>query len=176
MASTRANDTNQFLHDVLNSNLFPVVFTLPSGFIFVGANKLAMLYDPVTNTERRLKSFPNGVTVRRAPPSLRAKPDLPRHSQITYPSSTAAVLLPLTIANNWQPEVLFCGGTTANVEAQPWLLNSKVAASTQCSRMLLTTAGIKAGWKVEQMPTPRIMGDGILTCVFSTLFCSVAPR
>lgn len=29
--------------------------------------------------------------------------------------------------------------------------------------MVLNAAGIAGGWTVEQMPTPRVMGDAILT-------------
>ena len=54
---------SSFLHDALNSNLFPVMFTLPSGYVFIAANQMAMLYDAKKNIERRLKPFPNGVTI-----------------------------------------------------------------------------------------------------------------
>ncbi|GAA5854744.1 hypothetical protein JCM9279_007012 [Rhodotorula babjevae] len=134
---------SSFLHDALNSNLFPVMFTLPSGYVFIAANQMAMLYDTKKNIERRLKPFPNGVT-------------------ITYPASAASVLLPLTIANGYQPEVLFCGGTTANLDINPAQLSAKAPASKQCSRMKLDAAGIPKGWQTEDMPFPRVMGDAIL--------------
>lgn len=54
----------KFLHDALNTNLFPITFALPNGLIFVAANRIAMLYNWSTNTETRLSSFPNGVRVR----------------------------------------------------------------------------------------------------------------
>ncbi|BGP53479.1 hypothetical protein JCM8202_001123 [Rhodotorula sphaerocarpa] len=133
-----------FLHDALNSNLFPVLWLLPNGYVFIGANRIAMLYDPVKNIERRIKSFPNGVT-------------------ITYPGSAASVLLPLTKANSYQPEVLFCGGTTANLDESPAAMSSKYPASNQCSRMVLNAAGIRHGWQTEEMPMGRVMSDGILT-------------
>ncbi|GAA5924677.1 uncharacterized protein JCM15063_005705 [Sporobolomyces koalae] len=129
-----------FLHDALKSNLFPVLFTLPNGQLFVAANKMAMIYDPVKNTEYRLPDFPNGVTV-------------------TYPASAASALLPLTVANKWTPEVLFCGGTTANLDLDPWKISAKVPASRLCSRMVLDARGIKGGWKTSNMPSPRVMGD-----------------
>lgn len=47
----------------MNSNLFPVLWLLPNGYVFIGANRIAMLHDPVKNIERRIKSFPNGVTI-----------------------------------------------------------------------------------------------------------------
>ncbi|GAA5853453.1 hypothetical protein JCM3766R1_000771 [Sporobolomyces carnicolor] len=133
---------SSFLHDALKSNLFPVLFTLPNGQLFVAANKMAMLYDWKTNTEYRLPSFPSGVTV-------------------TYPASAASALLPLKIANDWTPEVLFCGGTTANLDLDPWKISAKVPASKFCSRMVLNAAAIKGGWKTSNMPSPRAMGDFI---------------
>ncbi|GAA5891761.1 hypothetical protein JCM5296_001854 [Sporobolomyces johnsonii] len=129
---------SSFLHDALNSNLFPVMYTLPNGY------QMAMLYDTVNNVEHRLKKFPNGVT-------------------ITYPASAASVLLPMTIANSWTPEVMFCGGTTADLDIDPSKLSSTVAASKQCSRMVLNTAGMKAGWQTETMPYARVMADAIVT-------------
>ncbi|GAA5952686.1 hypothetical protein JCM21900_000403 [Sporobolomyces salmonicolor] len=135
---------SSFLHDALNSNLFPVMYTLTNGYVFMAANQMAMLYDTVNNVEHRLKKFPNGVT-------------------ITYPASAASVLLPMTVANSWTPEIMFCGGTTANLDVDPSQLSATIAASKQCSRMVLNTAGMKAGWKTETMPYARVMADAILT-------------
>ncbi|GAA5885181.1 hypothetical protein JCM6882_007263 [Rhodosporidiobolus microsporus] len=134
---------SEFLHDALNSNLYPIMWTLPSGYVFIAANKLAMLYDWKTNTERRLKTLPNGVTV-------------------TYPASAAAALLPLTIANKWTPEVIFFGGTTANLDGDPSKLSATFPASKQVSRMVLNADGIRKGWQVETMETARVMADAIL--------------
>ncbi|GAA6047733.1 hypothetical protein JCM3770_001750 [Rhodotorula araucariae] len=134
---------SSFLHDALNSNLFPVMWTLPNGLLFVAANQMAMIYDWRRNIELRVKNFPNGVT-------------------ITYPGSAASVLLPLTIANKYQPEVLFCGGTTANLDINPAQLSALTPASKQCSRMVLNAAGLVKGWQTENMPSARVMGDAVL--------------
>jgi hypothetical protein len=120
------------------------MFTLPDGTIFVGANEMAMIYNWQTNTERRLPGVPNGV-------------------KITYPSSPAAVLLPLTIANGFTPEVLICGGTSVNTDGNPTTISANTPGSNQCIRMVLNSAGIARGWQVEYMPEIRIMGDAVLT-------------
>ncbi|GAA5979735.1 hypothetical protein JCM10908_003026 [Rhodotorula pacifica] len=133
-----------FLHDALNSNDFPVLWLLPNGYVFFAANQIAMLYDTVNNIERRIKSLPNGVT-------------------ITYPGSAASALLPLTKANSYQPEVLFCGGTTANLDISPSQLSATYPASKQCSRMVLNAAGIRKGWQTEEMPMGRVMSDALIT-------------
>ncbi|KAG8740868.1 hypothetical protein FRC10_003823 [Ceratobasidium sp. 414] len=135
--------TLPFLKDTLNANLFPIAFTLPDGRIFMAANKDAMIYDWRKNSERRLPSFPNGV-------------------RVTYPMSGTGVLLPLSPTNNYQPEVLICGGSSLDDHTAPGQLSSRDPASKQCARMVLTDAGIAAGWTVEQMPDARIMPDAVL--------------
>lgn len=54
---------SQFLVDTLNGNLFPHIYVLPDGQLFIAANNDAMLFNWKTNTETRLPSFPNGVRV-----------------------------------------------------------------------------------------------------------------
>lgn len=95
-------------------------------------------------------------------PSEFARTQLTRIRRNADPGSAATALLPLTIANNYRPEVLFCGGTTANLDINPSQLSAKYPASKQCSRMALDGAGVKKGWVVEEMPSPRVMGDAIL--------------
>lgn len=83
--------------------------------------------------------------------------------QINYPSTAASALLPLTIANNFTPEVLFCGGSSADTDGNPSNISADTPASTQCVRMVLNEAGIAGGWIVEQMPDARVMGEAVLT-------------
>lgn len=98
-----------------------------------------------TNTETRIGEFPNGVTV-------------------TYPASASNILLPLTIANGFQPEILVCGGTykSVNLDANPATLSARKYASNLCFRMVINKAGIKRGWQTETMPEARLMGDALL--------------
>jgi hypothetical protein len=42
-------------------------------------------------------------------------PDMP-HAVRVYPASAATVMLPLTPANNYNPTLLFCGGSSAPFE------------------------------------------------------------
>jgi len=142
---------SNFLHDALPSNLFPHMFTLPDNRIFVAANKLAMIYNWVDNTETRLPGFPNGV-------------------RVNYPWSAGAVLLPLTPENNYTPEVLFCGGSTINDQLSASQMSSQTPASNQCARMVLNAAGIAGGWQVESMPGNRLMNDAIITPDGNVLF------
>jgi hypothetical protein len=91
----------------------------------------------------------------------RQLPDIPNGVRITSPFSSPGVLLPLSAANNYTPEVLICGGSTVSDTTEPASvgISSQTPASDQCIRMVLTDAGIAAGWQVEHMPTPRIMGE-----------------
>ncbi|KAF9488833.1 copper radical oxidase [Pleurotus eryngii] len=97
---------------------------------------------PYTNTEVQLPRIPNGV-------------------RISSPFSASAVLLPLTQANNFTPEIMICGGSVVDdtLENQ---YSSQTPASAQCARLVLTPAGIATGWKVESMPQPRPMVGLIL--------------
>lgn len=129
--------------DTLNGNHFPNMHVLPDGRIFVSANQQAMILDWKTNTETRLPGIPNGV-------------------RISSPFSAGAVLLPLTPANNYTSEIMICGGSTVSDRANPSTLSSQTPASDQCARLVLTTAGIAAGWKVERMPQTRIFVELVL--------------
>ncbi|CUA78132.1 hypothetical protein RSOLAG22IIIB_02750 [Rhizoctonia solani] len=136
----------QFFEDTLPHNTFPHVHALPSKKLFVAANNQDILLDWENNVETRLPNFPNG-------------------QRVVYPMNAAGVLLPLTPANNYTPEVFICGGShLSQVDA---LKEEDIDAhheygSTQCSRMVLSDAGIAAGWQVEYMPEPRVIPEGVL--------------
>ncbi|KAK7053013.1 hypothetical protein VNI00_004334 [Paramarasmius palmivorus] len=134
---------SQFMEDTVNGNHFPILVQLPDGNIFVAANQAAMIFDWKTNTERRLPGIPNGV-------------------RISSPFSAGATLLPLTPENNYTPEILICGGSTVDDKVAPNTLSSQTPASAQCSRMVLNEEGIAAGWKIESMPTPRVMPELVI--------------
>ncbi|KAL0946774.1 hypothetical protein HGRIS_012948 [Hohenbuehelia grisea] len=132
-----------FLVDTLNSNLFPMAFSLPDGNVFMAANRDAMIYNWRTNSERRLPRIPNGL-------------------RVTYPMTGSGLLLPLTPENNYTPEVLLCGGSTIDDTRPGYEISSQDVASAQCARMVLTDAGIAKGWQVEEMPQPRTMLDMVM--------------
>ncbi|POW10526.1 hypothetical protein PSTT_06024, partial [Puccinia striiformis] len=143
-ANAKSPVFSPFLNRTLVTNLFPIVIALPiPDMIFMAANNAAMLYNWKTNTETPLPSFPNGV-------------------RVTYPFTGSGVLLPLSPRNNYTPEVLVCGGTDLDDRLPATSLRVSDPASSQCARMVLTDTGIKDGWKIEQMPSPRIMPDLIM--------------
>ena len=132
-----------FLVDTLNANLFPIAFVLSDGKIFIAANRNAMIYDWITNTERRLPPIPNGV-------------------RVTYPMSGTGLLLPLCPENNYESEILICGGSSIDDQKESYKISSQEPASAQCVRMVLNEEGISKGWQVEQMPEARTMLDAVL--------------
>ncbi len=117
--------------------------SLPDGNLFVVANQQAMLFNWKTNRETRLPKLPNGV-------------------RISYPFSGGVVMLPLTIENNFTPEILTCGGAAISDALPDIEYSSQFPASTQCARMVLNKAGIASGWKVEHMPQPWTMVELVL--------------
>ncbi|CAE6482201.1 unnamed protein product [Rhizoctonia solani] len=135
---------SQFFKDTLPHNTYPHVYALPNKKLFVAANNQAMLLDWEKNVETRLPNFPNG-------------------QRVVYPMNAAGVLLPLTPGNNYTPEVLICGGSHISDTLRGEQINAQQDyASAQCSRMVLDSNGIAGGWKVEYMPEPRVLSDGVL--------------
>ncbi|CAH7687941.1 glyoxal oxidase N-terminus-domain-containing protein [Phakopsora pachyrhizi] len=133
-----------FLTRTLNSNLYPILITLPTDdLVFMAANNDAMIYNWKTNEETKLPPFPNNV-------------------RVTYPFTGSGLLLPLTPANRYRPEVLICGGSDLPDNVPATKLKASDPASAQCVRMVLDKQEIKKGWIVEQMPSPRIMPDMVM--------------
>lgn len=88
-------------------------------------------------------------------------PDIPNRVRVTNPFDGTATLLPLH-PPHYIPEVLVCGGTNTSDQIPNEQLSSQTVASDQCSRITLTTEGIKRGWEVERMLEPRTMNEMIL--------------
>ncbi|KAK7451030.1 hypothetical protein VKT23_012705 [Stygiomarasmius scandens] len=133
---------SDFLVRSLPANLFPRVFALPDGKVFMVANNQSIIYDIETQTETILPDLPNGV-------------------RVTNPYDGTATLLPLH-PPDFIPEVLVCGGTNATDQIDPLELSTQDPASDQCSRITLTKEGIAKGWEVETMPEGRMMPEMIM--------------
>ncbi|KAH9478530.1 Aldehyde oxidase GLOX [Psilocybe cubensis] len=111
----------QFLVDAGGLNAYAHMFLMPSGNIFVQANRSSMIWDHTTNTQTPLPDMPNGV-VR------------------VYPASGGAAMLPLTPANNYNPTIIFCGGSTMADDdygsySGPRVETWKIPASNDCQRI-----------------------------------------
>ncbi|KAJ7269900.1 glyoxal oxidase precursor [Mycena rebaudengoi] len=124
-----------FLERSLKVNLFPRVFALPNGKLFMVANSQSIIYDVETNTETILPDVPNG-------------------QRVTNPFDGSAILLPLS-PPDYVPEVLVRCFPTTDLTAQD-------PATDQCARIMLTPEGIERGWQVEHMLEGRIMPELVL--------------
>ncbi|KAI0737815.1 glyoxal oxidase precursor [Daedaleopsis nitida] len=128
-----------FLKRALPVNLFPRIFALPDGKIFMVANNQSIIYDIDAQTETILPDIPNGV-------------------RVTAPTDGSAILLPLS-PPDYTPEVLICGGSDIDDRTPAVDLSSQHPASSQCSRIMLTPEGIARGWQVEHMLEPRTLNE-----------------
>lgn len=126
--------------DSQNDNMYPFVYLLPDGNLFIFANRDSILLDYVNNMV--LKTYPR-------------IPGEPRN----YPSAGSSVLLPLDYTNDFKvAEVLVCGGSQYGAfiseDGSSW------PASDNCGRMAVTDSNPQ--WSMETMPVRRTMGDMIL--------------
>ncbi|KAF8901815.1 glyoxal oxidase precursor [Mucidula mucida] len=131
-----------FLERSGHTSLFPRVFALPDGKVFLVANNRTVIYDIETDTETPLPDVPNGV-------------------RVTNPMDGSATLLALS-PPDYIAEVVVCGGSATDDSIPALNLSSQTPASDQCSRMTLTPEGIARGWEVEHMLEPRMMPEMIL--------------
>lgn len=90
---------SKFMTTTSGLNMYPHMFLMPSGKIFMNANVSNILWDHNQNVEIPLPDTPGGV-VR------------------VYPASAATAMKPLTPANKYTPEILFCGGTVLENDDQ----------------------------------------------------------
>ncbi|KAI9241778.1 MAG: glyoxal oxidase N-terminus-domain-containing protein [Podila humilis] len=123
----------QFMIDAMPYNLYPNVYSLPDGNIYIFANQKSMIY----NVQRQ--------------EVIKNLPDIPGGAR-SYPLTGSHVLLPLDPAKNYAHEVLVCGGSEA------WSTRAKAIQS--CGRINLNDADPQ--WEMDQMPTPRLMSDAVI--------------
>ncbi|CAI9100399.1 OLC1v1037392C1 [Oldenlandia corymbosa var. corymbosa] len=129
--------------DPSENNLYPFLYLLPDGNLFLFANSKAIIFNPHT-----------GKIVRNLP-------ELAGGSR-NYPASGMSVLLPLDLsAEKVNVEVMVCGGNTHDAfkysEQQP---RKFIPALKDCNRLNLNQANAK--WEKETMPSGRTMGDSVL--------------
>ncbi|KAI1791060.1 glyoxal oxidase precursor [Ganoderma leucocontextum] len=128
-----------FLERSLPANLFPRLFALPDGKVFMIANNRSVIYDVETDTETPLPDIPNGV-------------------RVSNPTDGSAILLPLS-PPDFIPEVLVCGGSDIDDRTPSEDLSSQIPSSSQCSRITLTPEGIANGWEVDHMLSNRTLHE-----------------
>ncbi|XP_024968767.1 aldehyde oxidase GLOX-like [Cynara cardunculus var. scolymus] len=138
-----AKGPNQYIEN----NLYPFLFLLPDGNVFLFANDRAITFAPTTGE------------------IVQQHPVCPGGSR-NYPPSGSSAILPLKLGpDNSQPlnvEIVICGGNSPNafevVDGKNATEKEYVPALKDCHRIHPMNKG--ATWEEEQdMPSPRIMAD-----------------
>lgn len=149
-ANGRGVQPVQFLIKTSGLNAYAHAFLLNSGKMLVQANVSTMIWDYNGNVETPLPDMPNNV-VR------------------VYPASGAVAMLPLTPANNWNPTLLFCGGSDMPDSAwgnyaNPAINTWDYPASQDCQRLTPEPADGSAPQyeQDDNMLEGRTMGQFIL--------------
>lgn len=130
----------------VENNLYPFLFLLPDGNVFLFANNRAISFAP----------FSGKV--------VREYPELPGGSR-NYPPSGMSALFPLKLTADDQfpnPEIVICGGNHPKayevVDARHVMEKVYMPALQDCHRIQPLNAD--AAWMDEdKMPSPRTMGD-----------------
>ena len=107
-----------WLADNLPVNLYPLTWLMPSGKLFMQANRSSILYDYNTLVTTDLPAMPYAVRV--------------------YPASAATAMLPLTPANNYTATIVFCGGSNPpqwGLDGGPGYNVTAVPADKTCVRI-----------------------------------------
>ncbi|KAI3524636.1 hypothetical protein L1887_03296 [Cichorium endivia] len=130
----------------IENNLYPFVYLLPDGNVFIFANDRAISFNPQT-----------GATVKEYP--------VLEGGSRNYPPSGQSALLPLRLTTDNKPvtaEVVVCGGNKPDAfqNVDPRYTQNRVFAPafSDCNRIIVTADN--PAWQKEQdMPSPRTMGD-----------------
>ncbi|MCD7457034.1 hypothetical protein HAX54_033951 [Datura stramonium] len=138
------------------NNLYPFLYLLPDGNLYIFANQRSISFDYVNN--KVVKEFPM----------------IPGEKR-NYPSTGSSVMLPLRLHSALNPvvEVMICGGARggAYISAQK---GAFWPASRTCGRMKLTDPDPK--WVMEDMPLGRVMPDMLLLPTGDVIILNGAAR
>ncbi|CEG66894.1 hypothetical protein RMATCC62417_03394 [Rhizopus microsporus] len=136
-----------FLNETMPYNLYPFVFVLPDGNLFIFANKKSIIYN-----------YKEQKVVKRLPDI----PGVPR----SYPLTGGAVLLPLDPKNDYKPEILICGGSER--------MKNTAKADKTCGRINLGDENPK--WEMDTFVYPRLMPDGVIMADGNVLWVNGCQR
>ncbi|KAJ6597039.1 DUF1929-domain-containing protein [Mycena vulgaris] len=139
-----------FMTKTSGLNAYAHTFLMASGNVFVQANYSTMVWNPTTNVETPL-------------------PDMPGQVIRVYPASGGVAMLPLTLANNYQQTILFCGGSDMPPDAWgnysfPNINTWDYPASKDCQRITPEPSDNSAVTYVQDddMLEGRTMGQFII--------------
>ena len=128
---------NGILLGILEKNqpyyMYPFLHLLNDGNVFIFVSKSAQIFDVANNAV------------------VKTLPDLPGDYR-TYQNTGGSVLLPLSSANNWAPDIMICGGGAYQDITSP--------TDPSCGRIQPLTANPQ--WEMDAMPEGRGMVEGTL--------------
>ncbi|KAK5146136.1 hypothetical protein LTR04_001109 [Oleoguttula sp. CCFEE 6159] len=127
--------------------MYPFMHLLSDGSLFVFVSKSSELFNVATNT------------------TLRTFADLPGDYR-TYPNTGGSVLLPLSSANNWSPDIVVCGGGAYQDVTSP--------TDPSCGR--IQPLATNAAWEMDSMPEGRAMVEGTLLADGTVIFLNGGNR
>jgi hypothetical protein len=123
--------------DILIKNqpyyMYPIIHLLNNGDLFIFVSKASQIFNVETNT------------------IVQEMPDLPGDYR-TYPNTGGSVLLPLSSSNNWEPDIIICGGGAYQDITSP--------TDPSCGRIQPLSPG--HAWEMDSMPEGRGMVEGTL--------------
>jgi hypothetical protein len=137
--------------DILAKNqpyyMYPFMHLLKDGTLFIFVSKSSELFNVQTNT------------------TVRTFIDLPGDYR-TYPNTGGSVLLPLSSANDWAPDIIICGGGAYQDITSP--------TDPSCGRIQPLSAN--AAWEMDSMPEGRGMVEGTLLPDGTVIFVNGCNR
>lgn len=114
--------------------MYPFIHLLKDGNIFVFASHMSQIFDAHSGE------------------IIREMPDLPGMHR-TYPNTGGSVMLPLTAENDYEAEIMICGGGYIDSEKSP----------TDGSCGIIQPTSADPAWRITKMPGGgRIMVEGVL--------------
>lgn len=131
--------------------MYPFIHLLNDGNLFIFAAQISQIF-----------SVGSGATTGTV---VKEMPELPGDYR-TYPNTGGSVMLPLSKANGYTPDILICGGGPYQDVTAP--------TEPSCGRIKPLDANPK--WEMDAMPDGRVMTEGVLMLDGTVFFVNGAHQ